>query len=208
MENKKITKFLRECYGDGYGDGSGYGDGYGSGSGDGYGDGSGDGSGYGSGAGDGIKSINGAQIYYIDGIATMLYHIFGNTAKGAIVRDDMSIAPCYVVSVNGICAHGETLRAAADALRDKQFMQMPPQQRADAFRAEFKPGCKYPAMLYFDWHHKLTGSCEFGRMSFVCGHEINLDCDEFTPEQFISLVLHAYGSEVIALLAKLYGVNV
>ncbi len=197
----------------GYGSGDGYGDGYGYGSGDGYGygycDGSGDGygygycdgDGYGYGYGDGdgykIKQINGEYVYRVDGINTIIRQIKGNVAKGFILRSDLMLVPCYVVKQDGKLAHGETLRAAMTALRDKLFEDMPEADRIAAFLEDHKASEKYPARDLWEWHHRLTGSCEMGRNQFAADHSINLDEDQFTVEEFISLTKNAYGSEVI-----------
>ena len=204
-------------YGDGYGDGSGYGSGYGYGSGDcsgdGYGDGYGDGSGYGSGYGYGdgsgsgygsgygygygLKSINGQPVDYIDGVPTILTRIVGNVAKGFIVRNDLSIAPTYICKQGNMFAHGETLHKARDALLEKLFDDMPTEERIAAFCSEFKPGVKRPAMDFFSWHHRLTGSCEQGRREFARQHDVDLDHDELTPEEFFDITRDAYGGSII-----------
>ena len=128
-------------YGDGYGSGYGYGYGDGDGDGYGYGDGDGDGSGYGSGSGYGdcsgygygdgsgygddsgygygygLKSINGKKIYMVDGIATTISHIHGNSAKGTIVNNDLTETPCFIVKEDKYFAHGKTLAEAHEAFR-------------------------------------------------------------------------------------------
>ena len=199
--------------GDGYGDGSGegYGYGYGSGSGSGYGSGegygygygSGEGYGYGSGSGDGygygyrLKSINGQPVDYIDGVPTILTRIVGNVAKGFIVRNDLSLAPTYICKQGNMFAHGETLHKARDALLEKLFDDMPTEERIEAFCAEFKPGVKRSAMDFFSWHHRLTGSCEQGRREFAREHDVDIDRDELTPEEFFALTRYAYGGSII-----------
>ena len=169
--------------------------GYGYGSGDGYGDGSG--YGYGSGSGDGLKSLNGQPVDYIDGVPTILTRIVGNVAKGFIVRNDLSIAPTYICKQGNMFAHGETLHKAMDALLEKLFDDMPTEERIEAFCAEFKPGVKRSAMDFFSWHHRLTGSCEQGRREFARQHDVDLDHDELTPEEFFALTRNSYGSSII-----------
>ena len=178
-------------YGDGYGDGSGYGSGYG------YGDGSGSGYGSGYGYGYGLKSINGQPVDYIDGVPTILTRIVGNVAKGFIVRNDLSIAPTYICKQGNMFAHGETLHKARDALLEKLFDDMPTEERIAAFCSEFKPGVKRPAMDFFSWHHRLTGSCEQGRREFARQHDVDLDHDELTPEEFFDITRDAYGGSII-----------
>ena len=188
-------------YGDGSGyssgDGSGYGSGYGSG--DGYGDGSGDGYGYSSGYGygSGLKTLNGQPVDMIDGVPTILTCIIGNAAKGFIVRVDFSLAQTFVCKQDNTFAHGETLHKAREALLEKLFDDMPTAERIAAFCAEFKPSVKRPATDFFSWHHRLTGSCEQGRREFARQHDIDIDSDEMTPEEFFALTRDSYGGSII-----------
>ena len=202
--------------GDGSGDGSGYGDGYGYGSGDGsgdgsgYGDGSGDGSGYGYSSGDGygdgsgyVTLFAGDPVNMIDDVPTIIDHVHGNAAKGRILMSDLTTKDCYVVkSEDGIFAHGDTLREAMDALLEKQFDDMPEEKRIEAFLEAHSEDKKYPTQDLFDWHHRLTGSCMAGRKAFCLNHQIDLEHDSFTVDEFISLTKDDYGGSVIRNMAK------
>lgn len=53
------------------------------------------------------------------------------TAHGAILNGDLTLTPCYIVKQDNIFAHGETLREAMEALRDKLFEDMPEDERND-----------------------------------------------------------------------------
>ena len=202
-------------YGDGSGDGDGYGygsgDGYGCGSGDGYGcgygygDGSGDGDGYGDGDGSGIRRFCGEDVYMIDGIPTMLGIIHGNIARGRILLKDLTTKTCYVVKQGGVYAHGETLRAAMEALRDKLFEDMPEEERISEFVKAHKWGKQYPSADYYEWHHRLTGSCDMGRSEFAKRHGYRLTDDELlTVEEFIDLTEGSYGGDIIRRLREAY----
>ena len=182
-------------YGSGYGDGSGYG--YGSGSGYGSGDGDGSGSGYGDGSGDGIKSFNGEPVYTIDDVPTILRHVRGNVAHGVILNLDLTTTPCYVVKQDNCFAHGETLGDAMAALRDKLLEDMSEEERIAAFLRETEDGKAYPAQYFYDWHHRLTGSCDMGRRQFARDHGIDVDSDTMTLREFLSLTKDAYGGDVI-----------
>ena len=190
-------------YGFGYGSGYGYGYGYGDGSGDGYGDGSGDGYGYGDGSGDGygygdgIKRFNREPVYRIDGVNTLIRSVRGNTAHGAIVTNDLTLAPCYIVKQDGVFAHGETLREAMEALRDKLFEDMPEDERIDAFLRETDREKPYPTQYFYDWHHRLTGSCDMGRKQFARDHGVDLEHGMMTLTEFLELTKDAYGGDVI-----------
>ena len=189
----------------GYCEGYGYGCGSGCGSGSGSGDGFGSGCGYGSGSGDvfglgsgsGIKSYCGRTVYNIDDVPTLLYHVHGNIAKGAILKTDLTLEPCYVVKSGNLYAHGETLREAQAALQEKLFEDMPIEERIQAFLAECKPGIEYPAKEFYDWHHRLTGSCEMGRKAFAKEHGIDIEHGKMTLEAFLELTKNAYGGDVI-----------
>ena len=198
MEEIKILEFISYGYGnaDGDGSGSGYGDGYGGGYGYGNADGYGDGDGYGSGSGDGLKSINGKKIYMVDGVATTISHIHGNTAKGTIVNNDLTETPCYIVKEGRYFAHGETLAEANASLQDKLFEEMPTEERIAAFWECHKKGVKYPTKDFFEWHHKLTGSCLMGRQQFAKDHGVDLE-GKMTVAEFIKLTKNAFGGEII-----------
>lgn len=186
------------------GDGSGFGsdddfdDGYGYGyGGKGSGSGFNPGSGYGSGSGYGLKSFNGQPVDVIDDVPTILTRIIGNVAKGFIVCADFSLAPTFVCKQGNTFAHGETLHKAREALLEKLFDDMPTEKRIAAFCKEFKPGVKRPATDFFSWHHRLTGSCEQGRREFARQHNVDIDSDELTPEDFFALTRDSYGGSII-----------
>ena len=209
MLDDKVKAFLSVNsgygYGSGYGDGSGSGsgDGSGYGSGDGSGSGSGDGSGYGSGYGSGsgygygIKSFNRETVYQIDGVNTLIRFVRGNTAHGAIVNVDLTTAPCYIVKQGNLFAHGETLREAMEALREKLFEDMPEDKRIDAFLRETDREKTYPTQYFYDWHHRLTGSCDMGRKQFARDHGVDLEHGMMTLTEFLELTKNAYGGDVI-----------
>ncbi len=208
----KFAEAVTGC-GSGCGDGSGCGYGYGYGSGDGSGcgsgygsgDGSGCGYGYGYGSGDGIKSFCGHKVYQIDDVPTLIDHVHGNAAKGRILRDDLSTEDCYIAKQGSLFAHGETLREAMDALRDKLFEDMPEEERIAEFVKAHEWGKQYPSADYYDWHHRLTGSCDMGRSEFAKRHGYKLTDDELlTVEEFIKLTENSYGGSVIRRLREAY----
>ena len=191
MENVILREFLRVDTGSGYafGDGSGSGDGSGYASGDGY--------------SDGIKAINGQSVYQIDGVQTIITNVRANLARGYIVNSDLSLSPTHVVKSGNLFAHGATLADARAALRDKLFEDMDEDERIEAFVAEFKPGVVRPVADFYDWHHRLTGSCEQGRKQFARDHGVDMS-GSMTPEAFIALTENAYGGKTIRRLRKSY----
>ena len=182
MLNKKIERFLTVS------SGSGYGDGYG------------DGSGYGYGSGYGLKSFCGSPVHYIDGIPTVIISVHGNLAKGFIVNNDLTTSGCFIAKRENKFAHGETSARAIKALQDKIFESMDTEEKIAAFLKEFQPGVKYKARLFYEWHHKLTGSCEFGRNSFIKSHDIDLENGMYTVKEFIELTKNDFGGDIICQL--------
>ncbi len=195
--------------GDGGGNGSGYGYGYGFTNGSDDGDGSGfePGSGYGYSDGYDLKSLNSQPVDMIDNVPTILTSIIGNVAKGFIVCADFSLAPTYVCKQGNTFAHGETLHKAREALLEKLFDDMPTEERIAAFCAEFKPGVKRPATDFFSWHHRLTGSCEQGRREFAREHDVDIDRDKMTPEEFFALTRDSYGGSIIRQTEKAFAAS-
>ena len=175
MEEIKILEFISSGYSDGYG--------------------------YGYSDGDGLKSINGKKVYTVDGLPTTISHIHGNTAKGTIVNNDLTEMSCYMVKEGKYFAHGKTLAEANAALQDKLFEDMPAEERIVAFWECHKKGVKYPTKDFFEWHHKLTGSCLMGRQQFAKDHGIDLE-GEMTVEEFIALTKNAFGGDIIRQLEE------
>lgn len=195
MDLLKIERFLDSGYGngDGYGSSNGNGSGYGYG----YGNGNGDGT--------GIKSINGMVVYTVDGMPTVFTNIHRNVDKGYFLERNVYLKPCYIVKGNGYFAHGETLAEAQNALEEKILNNMAVDKKIARFREKFPDISKeYPAKVFYDWHHTLTGSCEMGRNSFAASHNINVETAVLTVKEFIELTEHAYCGEIIRKLRESY----
>jgi hypothetical protein len=131
---------------------------------------------------------------------TVITSVKCNTAKGYTINGDFTTSPCYIVKHNNHFAHGETLKKAIDAVMDKIFDDMPEEERIEAFWECHDKEKKYPASDFFEWHNKLTGSCEFGRQQFAKDNGIDLDKDTFTVAEFVALTKGSYGGEIIAKL--------
>ena len=230
--NQLIERFVTPIYngrdygdgdGDGYGCGCGYGSGYGygcgSGSGYGYGcgSGSGDGSDYGYGCGDGsgdggdygygngygdLILFNNEPVYYVDGIPTIISKVHGNLAKGHVINADLTTTPCYVVKYDDLFAHGQTVKEAELALEEKIFSRMDVDEKINAFLKKFNLVDKYPAKDFYEWHHKLTGSCEFGRNRFIKDHSIDIENGMYTVQEFINITKNDFGGSIIKQLAE------
>lgn len=215
FESGILIDCLAAPYGNGCGLASGHGDtnnlrdGRGEGYGGGYAQGSGsllgDGEGYGTGIQShlaGIGAINGNPIWLIDETATVITAICRNIAKGYIVNRDLTLAPCFIAKGQGYFAHGETAKKAVEALQEKIFEEMDPEESIEAFMAEFEPKKKYPAMDFYTWHHRLTGSCEMGRKQFFKDRGYDIEHDTFSVEEFIRITENAYGGEIIRQLKE------
>ena len=194
---EQIKIFLNVSSGSGSGSGDGCGDGYGDGYGSGYGD------GYGSGDG-GLSEINGHKVYLVDSVPTIFTSVHGNVAKGFILQSDLTMTPCYIVKNGDTFAHGDDLRKAMEALRNKLFEDMPEEERIAEFIKEHPDKDKeYPNKDLFDWHNRLTGSCMAGRNAFIKDRGLTLE-GETTVTAFIELTRNAYGGDTIKRLERTY----
>ena len=205
--------------GDGSGFGSGYGYGSGSGSGSGYGDGSGDGSGYGDGSGDGfgfgsgdgdgdgfgVKEFNGRKVYDIDSVLTLIYAVKGDAARGAVLRNDMTLKDCWIAKRGNFFAHGDTLHEAVEAVEAKWRENRPLDDRIAEFM-KTHPALDEEYGDLFEWHHILTGSCEFGRRQWCEEHGYK-PTDSITIRTFLTETAGDYGGDVIRMVAKEYGLE-
>ena len=206
-------------YGDGDGDGSGNGDGDGSGSGDGCGDGSGDGygsgdgcgcgdgcgDGSGDGSGCGVKEFAGHKVYDIDCVPTLIYAVKGDAARGAVLQRDMTLKDCWIARRGNFFAHGDTLHEAVEAVEAKWRENRPLDERIAEF-VKIHPALDEEYGDLFEWHHVLTGSCEFGRRQWCedRGHE---PTDAITVREFLTGTVDYYGGDVIRQVAERYGLE-
>lgn len=215
MENLK--KFLSVSSGFGYGDGSGsgsgsgyddgsgfgdcycycsgYDDGSGSGSGFGYDDGSGSSSG--SGFGDSVIAINGNKVNVVDGVPTIITHLKNNIAKGYVLKNDLTLCPCYIAKIGNCFAHASTIKEAVKQASEKAFQELPIERRIEEFWKCHNDTDKYPARDLWIWHNKLTGSCKMGRNQFTAEKGIDIDNDSFTVKEFVEMCKDRYGGEII-----------
>lgn len=186
-------------YGTGYGDGDGDGDGTGYGTGYGSGDGDDDGSGSGSGYGYGLSRYNNQKVYKIDDVETIITSIKGNIAKGFIINKDLTLTDTYIVKIGNYFAHGKTIKEAQRDAENKHFanIDIDIEERIRMFKEKYSENEKIKAFELFDWHNKLTGSCEQGRILFCRDKGINLEFDSFTILEFKDLVNGYYGSDII-----------
>lgn len=103
------------------------------------------------------------------------------TAHGAILNGDLTLTPCYIVKQDNIFAHED----------------MPEDERIDAFLRETDREKTYPTQYFYDWHHRLTGSCDMGRKQFARDYGVDLEHGMMTLTEFLELTKDAYGGDVI-----------
>ena len=128
---------------------------------------------------------------------TVILKVHGNLAQGFTINRDLTTQSCFIAKGENKFAHGATFAEAYKALQDKIFDDMDVEEKIAVFLKEFQPDVKYNARLFYEWHHKLTGSCEFGRNSFVKNHDINLDTGMYTVNEFIEITKNDFGGDII-----------
>ena len=121
-------------------------------------------------------------------------------AKGFIVNDDLTTTDTYIAKVGNSFAHARTIKEAVSDAEAKHLINSPVEDRVKMFLDAFKAVKVIAAKDLFEWHHKLTGSCRFGRDEFVRQKGIDLENDSFTIKQFVELTQHSYGGGVIKML--------
>ena len=195
----------------GYGTGGGSGSGSADGSGVGYGssDGSGSiygfdyGAGYGGNYG-GFKELNGNIVDYIDNVPTIISQVRGNIARGYIVKEDLTLDPCFIAKVDGSFAHGKTLEGAVIDAKAKEIEKLPIEERIANFKETFGPlNSEHIGEEFYVWHGILTGSCRMGRDGFCKAHGIDLS-KKYTVKYFLDITKDSYGGDVIRLIKESY----
>ena len=196
-------------YGSGYG--AGYKDGYGYGSSLRYEDGSGSGPGFSSSPGFGfgygngdVTALNGNIVDYIDNVPTIIIQVHGNFAYGYIVKDDLTLSPCFIAKVSNSFAHGKTLKEAVADAKAKELEKMTVEERIAKFVEAFGPlDSEHTGKEFYDWHHILTGSCRIGRDEFCKSHNIGFT-KMYSVKYFLDITEESYGGDIIKLIRKEY----
>ena len=192
-------------YGAGYKDGNGYGSSlrYEDGSGSGPGFSSSPGFGFGYGNGD-VTALNGNIVDYIDNVPTIIIQVHGNFAYGYIVKDDLTLSPCFIAKVSNSFAHGKTLKEAVADAKAKELEKMTVEERIAKFVEAFGPlDSEHTGKEFYDWHHILTGSCRMGRDEFCKSHNIGFT-KMYSVKYFLDITEESYGGDIIKLIRKEY----
>lgn len=133
---------------------------------------------------------------------TIIYSIKGDLARGAILRDDLTLKPCWIAKRGNFFAHGDTTHSAFAAAEAKYRQRLPIEDRIKAFVAAH-PDLDAAYGDLFEWHNTLTGSCEFGRREWCRRNGLKPD-DSITLKEFFRLTGDEYGGEVIRRVEKMY----
>ena len=152
-----------------------------------------------------MTEYDGRKVYYIDDTPTVLYHVFGNFAKAAVICADFNSRPCYIAKGSGFFAHGDSVKEAAAALEAKIAENEPLESRIERFMQKYPTlSCEAVNKDLFLWHHILTGSCEFGRLEFAKSHNIDVEHGCMLISKFIELTEYEYGRAAIIQLKEKY----
>lgn len=182
--------------------------GYGYGDGDSYGGGHDDESGYGNGHyyHKDITAINGNKIYFIDSVPTIITQVRDNFAKGFILKKDLTLSPCFIAKVGNSFAHGNTIKEAFEDANSKEIKATPIEERITKFMKKFGDlESEHTGIEFFKWHNVLTNSCLLGRNVFCEDNNIDI-AKKYTVRYFLDITKNSYGSYVIKLLRKAYGI--
>ncbi|MDE7442590.1 MAG: hypothetical protein K2M65_00330 [Muribaculaceae bacterium] len=151
-----------------------------------------------------IKEWQGRKVYIVDGLPSLIDSVHGTYAKGKILKIDFTTEDCYIAKVGDkYFAHGDTLHKAFEDARSKAFKDLPVNARIAEFKKQYPDkDVKIPATELYEWHNRLTGSCEMGRKVFAHQHNIDIKHDSFTTAEFVALTKGAYKGDVITKLIK------
>ena len=136
---------------------------------------------------------------------TLIYAVRGNVAKGAVLGRDLTLRDCWIAKRGNFFAHGETLHEAVEAVEAKWMDNRPLDERIAEF-VKTHPALDEEYGDLFEWHHVLTGSCEFGRRQWCEEHGYK-PTDSITLRAFLTETVGAYGGDVIRQVAKEYGLE-
>jgi hypothetical protein len=117
--------------------------------------------------------------------------------------DDLTLRKCFVVKQGNTFAHGDTLSKAHEALEKKLFNYMSVEDRIDAFVEAHSYDKEYLVSDYYEWHGKLTLSCEMGREAYLENNGLQMD-DTMSVARFINLTKSEYGGGIIKQLEETY----
>lgn len=133
-----------------------------------------------------LSSYQGEKVYTVDQESLIIVSVRGNVARAQRIEPDFTLTPCYVVKYEHLFACDPLLREAELKLYNKRIREMDIDSRIDEFLAQIDITKPYPAKTFYEWHNRLTDSCEPGRKTFFKYNNLSLESDqEYTIEDFI-----------------------
>ena len=117
----------------------------------------------------------------------------------------MSLKDCWIAKRGNFFAHGDTLHETVEAVEAKWRENRPLDERIAEF-VKTHPALDEEYGDLFEWHHILTGSCEFGRRQWCDEHGYK-PTDSITLRTFLTETVGDYGGAVIRLVAQKYGLE-
>ena len=134
---------------------------------------------------------------YIDSVPTIITQVRDNIACGYIVKDDLTLSPCFIAKVGNSFAHGNTLKEAVADAEAKEMGEMPIEERIEKFIEVFGSlDSEHTGKEFYDWHHILTGSCRMGRDKFCEENGIDLT-KKYSVRYFLNITKNSYGGDII-----------
>jgi len=164
--------------------------------------------GYGSGSGDGdgyrITRYRQKKVYYIDNIPCVFKSVHNNWASVEIINADFTTRPAIIAKLDGVYAHGRTVKKAFASALEKDMDSMSDEEKKACFLSEFPDyDTTYKNADFFGWHHTITGSCETGREQFARDRGIEM-AGKMTVREFVELTKGSYCGDKIAALEAWY----
>ena len=124
------------------------------------------------------------DVYDIDGLDTIIYSVRDNIARGALLKQDLTLEDCYIAKDGRYFAHGDTIEEARDNLMFKVM-------RRDKSRFEkMTLDDVLPLKEAIQCYRVITGACSLGVKMFCS--EIKLK-DEYSIREIIAITSKAYG---------------
>ena len=117
----------------------------------------------------------------------------------------MTLRDCWIAKRGNFFSHGDTLHEAVEAVEAKWRENRPLDDRIAEF-VKTHPSLDEEYGDLFDWHHVLTGSCEFGRRQWCEEHGYK-PTDSITLRTFLTETVGNYGGDVIRQVAQKYGLE-
>lgn len=115
-----------------------------------------------------IISYNGQDVYHINGYTMLIKHIREPWAMGEIIKNDLTLQPCYIGKINKHIAIGSSLRCVLNELREQIFKTY--DNDDDIARAFVAAHPLYNKEYDWDemvmWHSLDRTSCADGRRRF------------------------------------------